>query len=761
MNPRLVLLPAMALTASLWTYACGDGGTGPPPSDPPRPTTVTVTAPNLELTAVEATVQLTAEVRDQNGRAMAGAAVSWSSGDPSVVTVNASGLAIAVANGGVTITATAGSASGTVTVTVAQRVATVAISPESATLVVGDTLRLASEATDANGHIVPEAEVSWVSGDTSVAVVDPSGLVTGVGEGNVEITATSSEVVGRASLTIATPAPATVLVEPDTVRLSALADTVRLAVEVRDQIGRPLTDFSVSWVSADTAVVSVDSTGLVTTMANGATTVSATAAQVSGEAVVTVTQSVRSVVLSPTADTVAVGDTLRLVAEAFDANGYAVVGAEFNWSSSNDSIAEVDDSGLVTAIDEGYQRSRGSATITATAGDARGTSQITVDSPDRAALVALYHSTDGPNWLRADNWLTDRPLRDWYGVGVAGDQVKGLWLSENGLAGPIPSEIAELTGLETLDLRWNHLAGEIPVSLGGLPHLRSLDLRSNDLAGPIPPELRNSSLTSLYLRYAGIAGELCVPDDPALVSWLAGFPTVPGASAPASFIPCERIAPTPEDGPSVRTVYAVPSDREVSEEYHAGIRRGIELLQWWFADRLDGATFSLLDSDPLVCRMHEPEAFYVEDAWVRVLEGVQHCAPVGYADKEYIWVVYADVWDHAPLEVVLESTRGEDCSGGRLGAGGSGLTMMGGWDLYGLITPRFRQCGWYTGVDRWIGGTGHELSHALGLPHPPGCDEGLPSCDWEALTFLGYGAWPHTFLREDEKAVLLASPFIR
>ena len=63
--------------------------------------------------------------------------------------------------------------------------------------------------------------------------------------------------------------------------------------------------------------------------------------------------------------------------------------------------------------------------------------------------------------------------------------------------------------------------------------------------------------------------------------------------------------------------------------------------------------------------------------------------------------------------------------------------------------------------DRWIGGGGHELGHALGLPHPPGCDEGLPTCDWEALMYVGYDDWPHTHLRDDEKAVLLASPFIR
>ena len=49
----------------------------------------------------------------------------------------------------------------------------------------------------------------------------------------------------------------------------------------------------------------------------------------------------------------------------------------------------------------------GTATITATAGDVSGTSEITVVNPDRAALVALYNATDGRNWVDNTNWLTD------------------------------------------------------------------------------------------------------------------------------------------------------------------------------------------------------------------------------------------------------------------------------------------------------------------------------------------------------------------
>lgn len=63
------------------------------------PTTVNVTPSTAELPALGATVQLSADVCNQSGRAMPGAAVSWASGGESVATVDASGLMTAVANG--------------------------------------------------------------------------------------------------------------------------------------------------------------------------------------------------------------------------------------------------------------------------------------------------------------------------------------------------------------------------------------------------------------------------------------------------------------------------------------------------------------------------------------------------------------------------------------------------------------------------------------------------------------------------------------
>ena len=194
-----------ALAVAVWINACGDGGTAAPPPDPPRPTTVSVTPAAVQLVALDETAQLTAEVRDQHGRAMPGAAITWTSSNASVAAVDAAGLVTAADNGTTAIAAAAGSVSGSAAVMVAQEVRAVAVSPDADTVVAGDTLRLRAEAADANGYAVASAEFTWASSDTLVARVDDFGLVTGVTGGEAAITAATGVATGRAELVV-TPA---------------------------------------------------------------------------------------------------------------------------------------------------------------------------------------------------------------------------------------------------------------------------------------------------------------------------------------------------------------------------------------------------------------------------------------------------------------------------------------------------------------------------------------------------------------------------
>ena len=477
--------------------------------------TVAVTPAEANIAALGDTLRLSAEALDANGNAVAGAEFSWESSDDAVATVNATGLVTALGSGSATITAKTGSVSGNVNVSVAQEVRAVVVAPDTATVLVGDTLRLVATATDANGQAVTGIAFAWASGDTTVAVVDASGLVTGVGAGQVQVTAAAAGTTGRAQLAVVAPVPTTVAVTPDTVVLTAVGQTAQLNAEVRDQAGRPMDGVPVAWWSADTTVAVVDSAGLVSAVGGGVATITARAGEASGDALVTVMQSVDAVTVSPPADTIAPGDTLRLVAAAYDENGHVLEGASFTWSSSNIAVATVDPSGLVRGTGEG------TATVTAAAGDAAGTSGITVTNPDRAALVALYNATDGPNWVDNTNWLTDAPLGEWYGVtaDALGRVVQivlgGRWDVEtqrdtsHGLRGELPPELGRLSNLEILALSRNDLSGELPPDLGNLAELWMLRLASNKLTGPIPPELANlAKLRFLDLSQNDLTGQI-------------------------------------------------------------------------------------------------------------------------------------------------------------------------------------------------------------------------------------------------------------
>ena len=373
---------AIATAIAALTLSCGDSGTGPAPQPPaPVATSLTVTPASAELAALGETVQFAAEVRDQNGQAMAGAPVTWSSSDAAVATVGSAGLVTAAGNGAATVTATSGSASGSAAVTVAQRVGAVAVLPDGGSVVERDTVRFEAQATDANGHPVAGAGFSWASSDTLVAVVDNVGLVTGVGAGEVEVTATADAVTGRAELTVMAAVPTTLTVAPDTVGFASLGDTVRLVAEVRDQIERLMEGESVAWSSSDAAVAMVGSAGLVTAAGNGSAMVTATSGSALGTATVTVAQRAGAVAVAPVPDTLVPGDTVRLTAEVTDANGHLIAGAVFAWSSSDTQVATVDAAGLVTAVD------RGAAIVSAVMDEIAGSAAIAVESPVRVAFV--------------------------------------------------------------------------------------------------------------------------------------------------------------------------------------------------------------------------------------------------------------------------------------------------------------------------------------------------------------------------------------
>ena len=92
-------------------------------------------------------------------------------------------------------------------------------------------------------------------------------------------------------------------------------------------------------------------------------------------------------------------------------------------------------------------------TEAAVASDATPGAMAMARASDRDILVAFYDATDGWNWVKKDNWLTDAPLGSWHGVRVdATGRITELTLEENGLSGSIPPDVGGLAKLTRLDL---------------------------------------------------------------------------------------------------------------------------------------------------------------------------------------------------------------------------------------------------------------------------------------------------------------------
>ena len=165
--------------------------------------------------------------------------------------------------------------------------------------------------------------------------------------------------------------------------------------------------------------------------------------------------------------------------------------------------------GLCAPIDETFQTwLRGIPEV-------QGSSCAPQDSlEDQEALVELYNALDGENWTNNANWLTERPIREWYGVtnDVSG-RVTRLLLDSNGLAGELPKGLGSLSNLKRLEFGNNQLTGEIPRELGNLSDLETLQLGNSPpiggLSGGIPKELGNLlKLEVLNLRFNQLTGEI-------------------------------------------------------------------------------------------------------------------------------------------------------------------------------------------------------------------------------------------------------------
>ena len=211
MSRRAPRLTSIGLViAVVATYACGrddPGTTGVTPT--PTASNVSITPNRDTLTAIGATRQLTAVAKDANGNALSGRTFTWTSLQPTVASVSDMGLVTAVGNGTATITAATAGVQDSATIVVSQQAVSVAIAPDSSSILVNQSVVYQLDARDNLDNAIDTAQSrpSWQVSDTSLANVSRHGVLHGTAVGDVEVWVTVGNLSDTAYVHVTSPPP--------------------------------------------------------------------------------------------------------------------------------------------------------------------------------------------------------------------------------------------------------------------------------------------------------------------------------------------------------------------------------------------------------------------------------------------------------------------------------------------------------------------------------------------------------------------------
>lgn len=394
----------LSLFLTLFLFSCGGGGGGgSKPTTPTDPSAKTLT--RIDISADTAGTRARAEANpttplglstqylaiatySDNSTADVTGLATWNSADASVATVNEKGLAKALKISSTLITASyEGVTSNTSTLTITDAITTkISVIPPTAKLAKGLTLQLQAIATlsdDSTRDVSTQA--SWQSNNPSVLSVDPQGKITALAPGDATVTATLQGISGQVSVSAVNLVVSQIQIIPATIQLAIGTKTKLTAIATfADQSTQDVSS-QVAWLSSNTAVAIVDGAGLVTGVAAGSTTLSASLLGVTASTSIQVNNtSATALQVIPAVNTLALGTKNQLQAIATFADGSTQdVSDQVQWASSDPVVATVDSLGLVTG------KGIGQATVTATLGSISRSATLTVTNAITTSLQVI------------------------------------------------------------------------------------------------------------------------------------------------------------------------------------------------------------------------------------------------------------------------------------------------------------------------------------------------------------------------------------
>lgn len=289
--------------------------------------------------------------------------ITWSSSDDKIAKVDSSGRVTGVATGKTVIIAKLDN--GTTVycnVTVTQAATGLTLNFEEKTIVVGEkfTIKATVQPSDASS-----LNVTWSSSNSKVISLSSTGTVEGLARGASVITCTTADGKFSATCVVEVIEPVTSIKLSKTSYKLGVGKSYTLKATVTSNAA---TNPKVTWVSSNKSIATVDSKGKVTAKKLGYVTITAKAQDKSGEEAsceIRIVRAVTSVSISRTSVTVVEGRTVSLKATIRPTNATYKTA---NWQSSDEEVAIVSPSGVITGLKEG------TAIITAAAKDSSGKS---------------------------------------------------------------------------------------------------------------------------------------------------------------------------------------------------------------------------------------------------------------------------------------------------------------------------------------------------------------------------------------------------
>uniref|UniRef100_UPI00402A9BA7 Ig-like domain-containing protein n=1 Tax=[Ruminococcus] torques TaxID=33039 RepID=UPI00402A9BA7 len=275
--------------------------------------------------------------------ALEGQTITWKSSNKDVVTVDSEGKVEAVGVGNATITATAAGKSDSVKITVNNPLKKITVDPATLTLKKGTSKTLSVKYDPAD--TTDNKAVTWESSDKSVATVDANGKVTALKDGSATITAKVGKLTATCALTVQEKKLTGISLDKTALELSKGQSSEALKVIYTP--ADTTDDKTVTWSSADEEIATVKN-GVVTAKATGTTKITATVGTHKAECTVTVNAKLTGIKVTPDKVTVEKGQKANLNVTYLPAD--TTDEKAVTWKSENESVATVDENGVVTAV---------------------------------------------------------------------------------------------------------------------------------------------------------------------------------------------------------------------------------------------------------------------------------------------------------------------------------------------------------------------------------------------------------------------------